>query len=154
MTGDIETLNPKDRAAAERLLRDAFAPYVAKLGRRQAPDAYEWLPEALAEGRVYGLRDGPSLIGVAITIRDTAGWTLDQVAVAPEYQGSGIGSRLIGHVEAEARRHGAPVLFLDTAAMMTDLLRLYRRLGFEERHRGLAEHGCDDHERVYMQKRL
>jgi len=154
MPGDIETLEPKDRVAAERLLRRAFAPYVAKLGRRQAPNAYEWLPEFLAEGWVFGLRNGGALVGVAITIRETAGWTLEQVAVAPESQGLGIGSRLIGHVEAEARRHGAPVLFLDTAAMMTDLLRLYRRLGFEERRRGLAEHGRDDHERVYMQKRL
>ena len=94
------------------------------------------------------------MIGVAITIRDTVGWTLEQVAVAPQCQGSGIGSRLIGHVEVEARRSGARFLYLDTAAMMTDLLRLYRRLDFDERRRGLPEHGRDGHQRVYMRKRL
>jgi len=140
--------------AAERLLRNAFTTYVTKLGRRQTPNAYDWLPVAPAEGRVYGFWDGTSLNGVLITVRDSAGWTLEQVAVAPECQGSGIGSQLIGHVEVEARRHGVRHLYLDTAAMMTDLLRLYRRLDFEEQRRGLPEHGRDGHERVYMRKRL
>ena len=151
---EIATLAGPDTAAAETVLRAAFAPYVGRLGRAQAADAYAWLPAAVDEGRVFGLRDGERLVGVIVTSRGDDGWTLEQVAVDPQCQGQGIGSRLIHHVEALARAEQVPALFLDTAAMMDDLLRLYGRHGFRELRRGRPAHGRDPHERVYMIKRL
>ena len=63
-------------------------------------------------------------------------------------------TRLPRHVEAEAWPAGASSLHLDTAAMMSDLLRLYDRHGFKEVRRGPPGHGRDRHIRVFMEKRL
>ena len=154
MDQEIRTITVVKAAEAESLLRDAFAPYVRRLGREQTAEAYRWLPQACAEGRVYGAYQTDDLQGVVIVTWDENGWTLDQIAVAPALQGSGTGSRLIRHVESEARAAGVPALSLDTAAMMTDLLRLYERHGFRETRRALPGHGKDEHLRVHLTKTL
>ncbi len=154
MTLAFRPLDPGQTTRAEALLRVAFGPYVQRLGREQGPEAYSWLPAAIGDGRVYGAFDGDNLVGVVITEPNDSGWALDQIVVDPARQGGGIGSWLLGQVETEARAAGATALFLDTAAMMTDLLRLYARHGFEEIRRDLPKHGRDSHLRVYMHKRL
>ncbi len=154
MTLAFRPLDPRQTTRAEALLRAAFGPYVRRLGREQGPEAYQWLPSAVTDGRAYGAFDGDGLVGVVITEPSETGWSLDQIVVDPARQGDGIGSWLLGQVEAEARAAGAPALFLDTAAMMTDLLRLYARHGFEEIRSGPPKHGRDPHPRVYMEKRL
>jgi len=53
-----------------------------------------------------------------------------QFAVEPALQRSGIGTRLVGHVEAAARSAGCTTLALDTAEGATHLVRWYERLGF------------------------
>ena len=53
-----------------------------------------------------------------------------QFAVEPALQRSGIGTRLVGYVEAAARTAGCTALALDTAEGATHLVRWYERLGF------------------------
>jgi predicted N-acetyltransferase YhbS len=54
-------------------------------------------------------------------------------AVHPEYQGKGIGGRLLDHVEREIvlGRHGAPAVTLATAEKHPWLLPMYERRGYE-----------------------
>ncbi|MCV6624663.1 MAG: GNAT family N-acetyltransferase [Cellvibrionaceae bacterium] len=52
------------------------------------------------------------------------------LAVAPEAQGLGLGSRLISHAENIAREHGYAGLALDVAMDNPSAQRLYERLGF------------------------
>ena len=154
MSHEVRTIGPEEAPAAEELLRAAFAPYIRKLGRQPRPNAYDWLAAACGEARVYGAYRGNEPAGVAIVAKEATVWTVDQVAVAPSQQGKGIGSLLLQHIEADARRAGVATLSLDTAAIMTDLLRLYERHGFRETHRGLPQHGLDQHLRVFMTKSL
>ena len=142
------------RDQIERLLRAAFAPYVRKLGRAQTDDAYAWLDASIDRGDVFvGMRDG-EIVGVVATRRHAAGLTIDQVAVDPALQGGGLGGLLLDSVERVARDAGVEALTLDTAAMMSDLLRLYHRHGFEEVRRGPPAHGKDAHLRVHLRKAL
>ena len=153
----LRLVAPGEAAEAEALLYEAFTSFARKLGREPSRDWYTRLPRSIADGCVYGAFSGGAaggLIGVAAVTRDGADWTIDKVGVAPSMQGAGIGSRLLRHVEAEARAAGASSLHLDTAAMMTDLLRLYDRHGFKEVRRGPPDHGRDRHIRVFMEKRL
>jgi GNAT superfamily N-acetyltransferase len=53
-----------------------------------------------------------------------------QFAVEPEWQGRGIGSRLLAHVEARAAETGAAEIALDTAEEATHLIALYNRRGY------------------------
>jgi GNAT superfamily N-acetyltransferase len=53
-----------------------------------------------------------------------------QFAVKPEWQGRGVGSRLVDQVERRARAKGITELALDTAEGAEDLRRFYERRGY------------------------
>ncbi len=57
------------------------------------------------------------------------------VAVYPEFQGSGIGKRLIGEVEAAAKAKGFKETSLNVFSENQDAVRLYETLGYKERAR-------------------
>ena len=58
--------------------------------------------------------------------------TAHQFAVAPEYQGTGIGSALLSQAETWARENGFTSLALDTAESVSDLIEFYSRRGYEK----------------------
>ena len=92
------------------------------------------------------------LVGVAIFKDKGATRDIEQIAVAPAQQGQGIGSALINWIEADARSSVIEELTLETAEMMSDLIRLYERHGFRIARKGRARHALDPHPRVYMRK--
>jgi GNAT superfamily N-acetyltransferase len=53
-----------------------------------------------------------------------------QFAVEPGLQGTGLGSRLLRHVEEQARGRGATEIALDTAEGATHLVRYYAARGY------------------------
>jgi ribosomal-protein-alanine N-acetyltransferase len=55
---------------------------------------------------------------------------INNVAIRPEYRGRGIGTAVMRHVLAEARRLGAKRATLEVRASNTLARRLYERLGF------------------------
>ena len=59
---------------------------------------------------------------------------IEDVAVAPAYQHRGVGSALVGHAVAEARRSGCYKVILDCS---DELAPFYERLGFRPYNRGL-----------------
>ncbi len=56
---------------------------------------------------------------------------IDNLVVAPTHRSSGIGSLLIGHLEAIARERDCKLLVLDSYTANHPSHRLYHRLGFE-----------------------
>lgn len=52
------------------------------------------------------------------------------VSVAEDWRGRGIGSALIGHLEAWAAAHGAQRIILNVSESNVDAIRLYRALGY------------------------
>lgn len=150
----VRLLEVAEAEPAEALLRRAFAPYIQRLGRSLRPQTFAHLPAALAERVVYGAFCGAQLAGVAITQQSRRGWYLDQICVDPSFQGRGIGRALLRALEGEARSAGVETIALNTAEMMTHLLKLYRTEGFQELRRGPPDHGLDAHRRVYFEKRL
>lgn len=94
--------------------------------------------------------DGERVVGLLVMKFDQGGALLDNVAVLPGCQGLGLGQRLIGLAEGEARKRGHAHLDLYTNELMTENLRLYQRLGYRETAR-VREKG---YRRVYMRKPL
>ena len=56
---------------------------------------------------------------------------IDQIAVDPSRQGTGVGSWLLARIDEMARSRGLGGLSLETAEMAEANIRLYRRHGFE-----------------------
>jgi ribosomal protein S18 acetylase RimI-like enzyme len=104
---------------------------------------------ALVEaGEVRVATDDDLVVGVLV-VRPVAGALhLENVAVAPEAQGRGIGRLLVQRAEEEARELGLPAVELYTNARMTENLELYPRLGYVETGRR-SEDGFD---RVFFTK--
>lgn len=145
---------PGEEEISERLFRSAFDPYVRLLGRELSKDAYDWLPDSIKAGNVWLAIKGDKMIGAMAIIPEGDTWSIDQVAVFPEMQGQGVGTVMLNKIEELARNQGIIKLSLDTARMMTDLIRFYKKLGFRIINEGKPKHGKDPHVRVFMEKAL
>jgi GNAT superfamily N-acetyltransferase len=146
----IRRAQPEDRAAVERIVRDAYGIYIERIGKPPGPmlDDYAAL---IADGAVSALDEPDGTIAAIIVLLPQPDHLLlDNIAVRPDRQGQGLGRQLVAFAEAEARRLGHAELRLYTHQRMTENIALYTRLGFVETGRG-REAGYD---RVFMTKRL
>ena len=140
---------PEEAGALRNLVRAAYARWVAAISREPAPMADDY-PARIAADQAWVIEEEGRLIG-ALILEDTEdGLLLDNIAVAPEAQGRGIGAALMAFTEAEARRRGHRRVWLYTNEKMTTNIALYLRLGFTETHRE-EQAGF---RRVFMEKRL
>jgi putative acetyltransferase len=57
---------------------------------------------------------------------------MKRLYVAPDFQGAGVGRRLVDEIIAEAKRLGYVNMRLDTMPKMASAQKLYRKLGFKE----------------------
>ena len=78
------------------------------------------------------------------------GFLLDNIAVLPACQGTGLGRRLLQLAEEKARAAGYDSIYLYTQEIMTENQAIYERIGYVEYARR-RESGLD---RIYMRKAL
>jgi GNAT superfamily N-acetyltransferase len=107
---------------------------------------------AAADVTVLGVRDRARLIATVRLQHDPADPSIARVArlaVAPDRQGEGLGSRLLAEVERHTRP-GVRSLILFTGERSHANLGLYSRRGYSETHRSDA----GNHELVHMRKPL
>jgi N-acetylglutamate synthase-like GNAT family acetyltransferase len=130
-------------------VHDAYAHYVERIGKKPGPmlDDFE---DTVARCAVHVAIAGSDIVGVVVLKVTDEGFYLDNIAVRPSAQGSGVGRLLLELVEAEARRQGFPSIYLATHELMTENRALYARIGYVEYdHRVVA-----GYPRVFMRKRL
>jgi ribosomal protein S18 acetylase RimI-like enzyme len=104
----------------------------------------------VSAGVVWVIEDGDGISGVLVLLPEADHLLLDNIAVAPARQGTGLGRRLLSFAEAEAVRRGYTEIRLYTNVLMTENQRLYAAIGYEETGR-FTDAG---YERVFMRKRL
>lgn len=136
------------------LMQEAFTPYVQKLNGKSVAGPYPWLKAAIEDGNVYVALEQKQIVGFATTRHEDGVFFIDQLGVNPAQQRNGAGSWLLNNIENIARQKHATLMKLNTAEMMENLLRLYRRHGFAETSKALPSHGEDEHLRVHMEKQL
>jgi GNAT superfamily N-acetyltransferase len=136
-----------DAAAVDRIARDAYAPYVSRIGREPAPMSADHAA-LISHGEVWVATDGDELSGFVVVRAGPDSLLLESVAVSTPHRGQGIGRALIGFAERHAHELGLGSVELYTNAMMTENLGYYPRLGYVEYDRR-REHGFD---RVYFRK--
>ena len=90
------------------------------------------LVEELAVSRCLAALDGPRLVGAVRTREADGVLHVGRVVVAPDLQGTGIGTRLLLAAEGGTFLHRATLF---TGARSEANLRLYRRHGYVDSHR-------------------
>jgi ribosomal protein S18 acetylase RimI-like enzyme len=117
------------------LLRDlverAYNPYIDRIGRRPAPMDDDYA-EKVRESQVFVADDGSGVTGLIVLIAAPHHLLIENVAVDPNRQRTGLGRALMTYAETYAHEHGLRELRLYTNATMTENLTLYPRLGYTE----------------------
>ncbi len=140
---------PADAAAVRDLTRAAYAKWVPLLGREPKPMGADYAA-ALRDHLVELLYQGDTLAGLAEMIPQPDHLLLENIAVAPAWQGRGLGRALMARVEAIAAERGQAEVRLYTNARFVENIALYRRLGYRVDREEVVPAGTVTH----MSKRL
>jgi ribosomal protein S18 acetylase RimI-like enzyme len=131
------------------LVRAAYGHYVERLGGPPRPMTDDYA-DVLRRHSVTVAERGGDVVGLIVLGVDDEGFYVDNVAVDPWHQGSGVGRALLEHAEAVARRRRFDSIYLYTHELMTENRAMYARAGYVEYDR--RRHG--DAWLVYLRKRL
>ena len=145
----IRAATAADIPAIVDIVDRAYRHYIARIGKPPGPMLDDYLAR-VSQDAVWVLQDGPAIAGILVLLSAPEYLLLDNIAIAPERQGRGLGRRLLAFAESEALRRGYREIRLYTHQTMIENQRLYASIGYEERGRG-SEAGYD---RVFMRKPL
>ena len=131
------------------LVDAAYGPFVERIGRPPRPmtDDYE---EVVRDKQVTVAESDDGIVALLVLEVTDEGFLVNNVAVDPSQQGSGVGRTLLERAEAEAREAGFDSIYLYTHEAATENLAMYSRIGYVEYDRRPA----GDAQIVYMRKRL
>jgi ribosomal protein S18 acetylase RimI-like enzyme len=131
------------------LVEAAYGHYVERIGRPPGPMTDDYA-EVVRRSDVTVAELGSEVVGLVVLGIDDEGFVLENVAVDPAHQGSGIGRALLEHAESAARHAGYDSIYLYTHELMAENLELYERIGYVEYDRRREDWAA----RVFMRKQL
>ena len=136
-----------DLPAITSVIAAAYARYLDRMDRPPAPVLADYTG-AIAGGQVWVT--GEPVAAVLVLVPDEDAMLVENVAVSPAAQGTGLGRRLMEFAEEQALAIGLRRITLYTNEVMTENLAIYARLGYRE----TARHSQDGYSRVFMEKDL
>jgi ribosomal protein S18 acetylase RimI-like enzyme len=145
----IRAATAADVPAIADIVEQAYRHYIARIGKPPGPMLDDYAARVL-EGVVWVLEEGAVIAGIIVLLPTMDYLLLDNIAVSPARQGSGLGRLLLAFAEVEALRRGYREIRLYTHRTMVENQRLYASIGYSETRRG-TEAGYD---RVFMRKQL
>src|SRR3546814_4807225 len=102
---EFRTARSEDAGMIQDVVRSAYAKWVPLIGREPRPMNADY-ERAVQEHRIDLMYLGLRMVGlVEMMLRDDHLW-IENVAVRPEDQGSGLGRRLLAHAERKAIEAG------------------------------------------------
>ncbi|MEO0999742.1 MAG: GNAT family N-acetyltransferase, partial [Pseudomonadota bacterium] len=123
----VRPARTEEAAAIEALIRAAYAEAAAAIP--DLPPVAEGVAERLRDATVLVAEGPEGLLGVLVAHLARPETKIENLAVAPEAGGRGVGRTLLEAAAARARAAGAARLILTTHAGMAGTLAFYRRLG-------------------------
>lgn len=134
-----------DAPAIRELTRAAYAKWVPVIGREPKPMTADY--KAAVRNHQFALLHLDGQLAALIEMIPQADHLLiENVAVAPDFQGRGLGRQLLAHAEEVASSSGYDEVRLYTNQRFEENIQLYLRVGYEifreELHpeRGVAVH--------------
>ena len=120
------------------LVDAAYGHYVERIGGQPRPMTDDYA-DVVRTRRVTVAERAGQIVGLIVLEIDNQQITVDNVAVDPAHQGTGVGRALLEHAEAAARDAGHDAIYLYTHELMTENLALYSGIGYVEYER--HQHG-------------
>ena len=145
----VRKAQESDLDAVRECARSAYTHYVERIGREPAPMVADFAA-SIAAGELDVIEVEGRVAGFVVSYPRADHIHLENVAVHPDFQGRGLGGKLVEHVEAGAGTQGLHRIELYTNAKMTENLDLYPRLGYRQFDRRIE----DGFDRVYFEKDL
>jgi ribosomal protein S18 acetylase RimI-like enzyme len=145
----VRGADPAEVPVLREIVERAYTVYIERIGRRPAPmdDDYD---AKVGRGEVFVADDDGAVAGLIVLVERPDHLLVENVAVDPPLQGTGVGRMLLAYAESHAAACGLSELRLYTNEAMTENLAFYPRLGYREVGR-CVEHGF---RRVHYSKRL
>jgi ribosomal protein S18 acetylase RimI-like enzyme len=125
----IRRAGEADAAAVRELTRSAYAKWVPLIGREPMPMTADY-ERAVREHMVDLLCVDAVSVALIETVNKADHLLIENVAVAPQFQGRGYGRILLDHAERLAASLRLPELKLYTNKRFVTNIDLYRRLGY------------------------
>ena len=145
----IRAATAADAAGVVDCVNAAYEQHITAIGKKPAPMLADY-PRLIGDGFVRVAVAGEAIIGVIVMWPEDDHLYVDNVAVLPEAQGTGLGKVLLADADDEARRLGHDEIRLYTNEKMSANLDYYPRRGYVETHRAEAE----GYRRVYFSRQV
>jgi ribosomal protein S18 acetylase RimI-like enzyme len=127
---ELRQATAADAGAIRDLTRQAYAKWVPLIGREPKPMTADY-DQVVAKHRFDLLYIDGTLAALIETIREADHLLVENVAVSPDFQGRGLGRKLMAHAEVLAREQAFNSIRLYTNQRFVENIALYRRLGYQ-----------------------
>jgi len=133
---------------------------------RQSPTTTHWteqqyvdllaaMPESPTRLALVTQEDGSSALAAFLVARHSPPeWELENIVVAPEVRGTGIGKKLMDTLLVQARQTSSDAVLLEVRESNAAARRLYEKLGFRETGRRKAYYANPGEDAVLYSKIL
>ncbi len=125
---------PADAPAILELSRAAYAKWVPLIGREPLPMKADY-DKAVREHLFILAEQGTVLVGLIELIPEDSAMLIENLAVAPAWQGQGLGAKLLTQAEDLARARGYNLMRLYTNVKFVENITFYAKRGFVETER-------------------
>ncbi len=139
-----------DAANVRALTRTAYAKWVPLIGREPIPKTADY-DRAIADHIIDLWEEDGQLLALIEVVRGSDHLSIENIAVRPDQQGKGLGSKLLDHAESLALSMGLNEIRRYTNAAFASNLSFYSRRGYQEYKRGSLLPGSVT---VFMRKRI
>ena len=143
----IRQANAADLPVISEIITAAYTNYLSRMELAPAPMLRDYAP-VVQHGAVWVA--GTPVAGLISLIPEEDSLLIENLAVHPAAQGTGLGRALMDFAEQQARKLRLSRLTLYTHVVMTENQAIYAHLGYRE----TARRSEDGYHRVFMQKEL
>ena len=145
-TWHIREATPEDADSLKNCMQSAYSTYQERMGGvRLPPMDADYLSE-IKNYPAWVVESERSILGGLVMVFENDQASIANIAVAPNFQGQGVGGGLMKFAESKARENGFSELRLATHLLLNENISLYRHLGWEVTDR--------DETRVFMKKKI
>lgn len=145
----IRTAKKDDVLGIVKCVAESYEKYIEVIGKRPMPMLYDY-NEVIETDTVYVLECENQVAGVLVLINADEYVLLENIAVAPAFQGKNLGRQLMEFAEIYTKKNGKNEIRLYTNEKMHENIKIYNHCGYLEYDRK-EESGYN---RVFFKKKI